>query len=33
LEVFSGNNQFMYPARKGSIAHFMIKKWMMGDIK
>ena len=33
LEVFSGNNQFMYPARKGSIAHFMIKKWMMGNIK
>ena len=33
LEVFSGNSQFMYPARKGSIAHFMIKKWTMGDIQ
>ena len=33
LEVFSGNSQFMYPARKGSIANFMIKKWMKGDIQ
>ena len=33
LEVFSGNNERIYPARVGSIAHFMIKKWLSGNIE
>ena len=33
LEVFSGSSDSIYPARKGSIAHFLIKKWLMGEIK
>ena len=32
LEVFSGNNKFIYPAREGSIAHFLIKNWLSGNI-
>ena len=33
LEAFSGNNERIYPARVGSIAHFMIKKWLSGNIE
>lgn len=33
LEVFSGSSDSIYPARKGSIAHFLIKKWLVGEIK
>jgi len=33
LDVFSGNNERIYPARPGSIAHFMIKNWLSGNIE
>jgi NAD+ diphosphatase len=33
LAVFSGSSDSIYPARKGSIAHFLIKKWLAGEIK
>ena len=32
VEVFSGRNKSMTPARKGSIAYFLIKQWLEGKI-
>ena len=32
VEVFAGRNKSMTPARKGSIAHFLIKQWLEGKI-
>jgi len=32
VEVFAGRNKSMTPARKGSIAHFLLKQWLEGKI-
>ena len=28
LDIFAGLNQSMFPARKGSIANFLLEKWL-----
>ena len=33
LDIFSGRNKSMHPAREGSIAHFLIKQWLEGKVK
>ena len=33
LDIFSGRNKSMQPARNGSIAHFLLRQWLKGKIK
>ena len=33
LDIFAGRNKSMKPARKGSIAHFLLGQWLEGKIK
>jgi NAD+ diphosphatase len=28
LDIFAGLNQSIFPARKGSIAHFLLERWL-----
>jgi NAD+ diphosphatase len=33
LDVFSGARKDIFPARRGSVAHFLLRNWLAGSIE